>query len=468
MLRKYSQVFLTFLFLGDACVVTASWLASYYLRFNLDLIPVTKHPIPPFEVYLPLTIYALVIWALTLNSMGLYSPMRAVSLFDEALKLTKASTVAILIFTTVVYFLREYKFSRVVFLYFWVLSTFGLIGGRITLRMAMRYLRRKGHNLRFVLIVGAGELGTQLLASIKRHSELGLRVVGFLTRREEKVGTLISGVPVLGLYEDIQKVIQSRPLDQVILALPWEEHERLRMLLEKVDNEMVDLKIVPDFLDYVTLRGGVEELDNIPVISLRDSPLYGWNRILKKAVDVALSVVILTLLSPVLLFIALLVKLTSPGPVFYRQERMGMDGKTFAMLKFRTMVPDAEKETGPVWTTREDQRRTAFGSWLRKLSLDELPQFINVLKGDMSIVGPRPERPHFIEQFRERIPRYMLRHKMKAGITGWAQINGWRGNTSIEKRIECDMYYIEHWSLWLDLKIMWLTLWKGLVNRHAY
>jgi Undecaprenyl-phosphate glucose phosphotransferase len=400
--------------------------------------------------------------------MGLYTPMRTVSLFDETLKLIKASTVAILVFTTVVYFLREYKFSRVVFLYFWVLCTFGLICARITLRLIMRHLRRKGHNLRFVLIVGAGELGTQLLVSIKRHSELGLRVVGFLTRRDEKVGTFISGVPVLGLYEDIQKVIQSRPLDQVILALPWEEHERLRMLLEKVDNEMVDLKIVPDFLDYVTLRGGVEELDNIPVISLRDSPLYGWNRILKKAVDVALSVVILTLLSPSLLFIALLVKLTSRGPVFYRQERMGMDGKTFTMLKFRTMLPDAEKETGPVWATKQDQRRTVFGAWLRKLSLDELPQFINVLKGDMSIVGPRPERPHFIEQFKERIPRYMLRHKMKAGITGWAQINGWRGNTSIEKRIECDMYYIEHWSLWLDLKIIWLTLWKGLMNRHAY
>lgn len=468
MLRKYSQVFLTFLFLSDVLVVTWSWLASYYLRFNLDLIPVTKHPIPPFEVYLPLTTYALIIWALTFNSMGLYTPMRAVSLFDEALKLIKASTVAILVFTTVVYFLREYKFSRVVFLYFWVLCTCGLIGARLTLRLIMRHLRRKGYNLRFVLIVGAGELGTQLLASIKRHSELGLRVVGFLTRREGKVGTRISGVPVLGLYEDIQKVIQSRPLDQVILALPWEEHERLRMLLEKVDNEMVDLKIVPDFLDYVTLRGGVEELDNIPVISLRDSPLHGWNRILKKAFDVSLSLLILTLSSPLLLLIALLVKLTSPGPVFYRQERMGMDGKTFTMLKFRTMVPDAEKETGPVWATRQDQRRTAFGACLRSLSLDELPQFINVLKGDMSIVGPRPERPHFIEQFKERIPRYMLRHKMKAGITGWAQINGWRGNTSVEKRIECDMYYIEHWSLWLDLKIMWLTLWKGLVNRHAY
>lgn len=468
MLRKYSQVFLTFLFLSDVLVVVLSWIASYYLRFNLDLIPITKHPIPPFEVYLSLTTYAVVIWALTFNSMGLYSPMRSVPLFDEAFKLIKASTVAILVFTTVVYFLREYKFSRVVFLYFWVLCTFGIIGGRIALRLIMRQLRRKGYNLRFVLIVGAGELGRRLLASIKRHSELGLRVVGFLTRREDKVGTLIAGVPVLGLYEDIQKVIQSRPVDQVILALPWEEHERLRVVLEKVDNEMVDLKIVPDFLDYVTLRGGVEELDNIPVISLRDSPLYGWNRILKKVFDIVLSLAILSLLSPLLLVIALLVKLTSPGPVFYRQERMGMDGKTFTMLKFRTMVPDAEKETGPVWATRRDQRRTAFGACLRRLSLDELPQFINVLKGDMSIVGPRPERPHFINQFKERIPRYMLRHKMKAGITGWAQVNGWRGNTSIEKRIECDMYYIEHWSLWLDVKIVWLTLWKGLVNRHAY
>jgi Undecaprenyl-phosphate glucose phosphotransferase len=467
MVKKYSQVFLTILFLGDIFIVGSSWILSYFLRFQAPLIPVYKDT-PPFDIYFSVTVFAIVIWPITLKAMGLYAPMRTVALFEESTKIMKASFVAVLVFITVVYFRYEYKFSRIVFFYFGVISTLGLIVSRTTLRMMLRYVRRKGYNLRFVLIVGAGDLGQRILRSITNHPELGLRVVGFLTRQEEKIGERISGVPVLGLYEEVQKIIQSQHLDQVILALPMEEHVRLRKVMEKVDNEMVDVKIVPDFFDYMSLRGGVEELDNIPIINLRDSPLYGWNQILKRLSDILLSVIILTLAFPVMMVIAILTKITSPGPVFYRQERMGLDGKTFTMLKFRTMKVDAEQDFGPVWTTEDDERRTRVGALLRRLSLDELPQFLNVLKGDMSIVGPRPERPFFIERFKTMVPRYMLRHKMKAGITGWAQINGWRGNTSIEKRIEHDMFYIENWSLWFDLKIIVLTIWKGLLNKHAY
>jgi len=467
MVKKYSQVFLTVLFLSDVCIVALSWLLAYFLRFQVNLIPVYKS-IPPFEAYLSVTIYVIVIWPITLKAMGLYTPMRAVSLFKESSKIIKASVVAILVFVTVVYFLREYKFSRVVFFYFGLTSSLGLIISRTSLRMVLRYFRKKGYNLRFILIVGAGELGKRILRSINNHPELGLRVVGFLTRREQKVGQNISGVPVLGLYEDVQKVIQSQHIDQVILALPLEEHVRLGIVMDKINNEMVDVKIVPDFFNYMTLRGGVEEFDNIPIINLRDSPLYGWNRILKRLSDIILSIIILVLSSPIMALTAILIKVISPGPVFYRQERMGLDGKIFTMLKFRTMREDAEKEVGPVWTKQKDERRTGVGALLRKLSLDELPQFINVLRGEMSIVGPRPERPFFIEKFKEMIPRYMLRHKMKAGITGWAQINGWRGNTSLEKRIEHDIYYIENWSLWFDFKILFLTIWKGLISKNAY
>jgi len=468
MLKKYSQVFITFLFFGDISIVVLSWILSYYLRMYVNLIPLFKYPIPPIEVYLSVTIYAVVIWPIVLKAMGLYEPMRTVSLFKESIQIIKASAVATLIFITVVYFLREYKFSRVVFFYFGVISTLVLIISRASLRMTLRYFRKKGYNLRFVLIVGAGELGKRILQSINNHPELGLRVVGFLTRRKDKVGKEISGVPVLGLYEEVKEVIQSHPIDQVFISLPLEENQRLRRILEKIDNEIVDIKIVPDFFNYITLRGGVEELDNIPIINLRDSPLYGWNRILKRILDIILSIIVLILFSPLMLLIAVLIKITSPGPIFYRQERMGLDGKTFTMLKFRTMKEDAEKEVGPVWAKEGDERRTRIGAILRRLSLDELPQFINVLKGDMSIVGPRPERPYFIQKFKDMIPGYMLRHKMKAGITGWAQINGWRGNTSIKKRIEHDIYYIENWSLWFDLKIIWLTIWKGFINRHAY
>ena len=467
MLKKYSQVFLTSLFLSDVLIISLSWIGSYFLRISGLFIPVYKSA-PPLSVYFPLTFYAIIIWTITLNALGLYSPMRITSLFEEATKIIKASLVAILTFVTVVYFLKEYKYSRVVFFYFWIFSTSGLIISRSSLRTFLRHLRKKGYNLRFVLIVGAGELGQKILRSLNSHLELGLRVAGFLTRRKEKLATGVFGVPILGLYEDIKKVLAAHHIDQVILALPLEEHYRLKTIMEEIDNEMVNIQIVPDFFEYVSLRGGVEELDNIPIINLRDSPLYGWNRILKRCFDILFSIMILTIVFPIMLLITIFIKLTSPGPVFYRQERMGLDGKLFNMLKFRTMRENAEKTTGPVWAQKEDMRRTKLGSFLRRLSLDELPQFINVLKGEMSIVGPRPERPFFIQQFKENVPRYMLRHKMKAGITGWAQVNGWRGNTSIEKRIEYDIYYIENWALGFDLKIMWLTLWKGFRSKHAY
>ena len=206
----------------------------------------------------------------------------------------------------------------------------------------------------------------------------------------------------------------------------------------------------------------------MPIISLRDTPLYGWNIVIKRVTDIVLSLILLLVVSPLMFVISVLIKVTSRGPVFYSQERMGLDGKIFNMLKYRTMKIEAEKETGPVWAAKDDSRRTLIGAFLRKASLDELPQFLNVLKGEMSIVGPRPERQFFIQQFRDRIPKYMLRHKMKAGITGWAQISGWRGNTSLDKRIEYDLYYIENWSFRFDLEIMWLTIWRGLVNKHAY
>ncbi len=230
----------------------------------------------------------------------------------------------------------------------------------------------------------------------------------------------------------------------------------------------MDIIVVPDIYEFITLRGGIEEFDGLPIVNLRNTPLFGWNMVLKRTFDVSLSTALIALTSPLMLLIAILVKAGSRGPVFYVQERMGLDGATFSMLKFRSMRTGAEDGTGPVWAGRGDERRTTIGRFLRRTSLDELPQLFNVLRGDMSLVGPRPERPVFIEEFRKRIPRYMLRHKVKAGMTGWAQVNGWRGDTDLKKRIDYDIYYIEHWSLLFDLKIVWLTLWKGFVHRNAY
>jgi Undecaprenyl-phosphate glucose phosphotransferase len=264
-------------------------------------------------------------------------------------------------------------------------------------------------------------------------------------------------------------VLDRQQVDIVFIALPHADASRLTAVLSGIGDDPIAIHLVPDVFSLVPARGGVEEFEMIPFIHLRESQLYGWNRVLKRAFDLVFGALALAVAAPMMLAIAVALKLTSPGPVLYHQERMGVDGRRFRMLKFRTMRVNAEAETGPVWARPDDPRRTALGSFLRRTSLDELPQLFNVLRGEMSLVGPRPERPSFVEEFRRRVPGYMLRHKVKAGITGWAQINGWRGNTSIERRIECDLYYIERWSLGFDLKILLQTFWYGFrINRNAH
>jgi Undecaprenyl-phosphate glucose phosphotransferase len=273
---------------------------------------------------------------------------------------------------------------------------------------------------------------------------------------------------VVGVYDDAQRILEANGIDLVMIALPLESIPHLETILKRIGPSTVDIKVVPDIYKFISLRGGIEDFDGLPVITLLDTPLRGWNEVFKRALDVALSAALLVLLAPLFLLIALLVRVSSRGPVFYQQERMSLDGRRFQVWKFRTMREDAELETGPVWATANDPRRTRIGSALRRWSLDELPQLWNVLKGEMSLVGPRPERPVFIEDFRQRIPRYMLRHKVPAGMTGWAQVHGLRGNTPVEQRIVYDLYYIENWSLLLDFKILFLTLFRGFSDPNAY
>ncbi|MBI5044267.1 MAG: undecaprenyl-phosphate glucose phosphotransferase, partial [Nitrospirae bacterium] len=382
--------------------------------------------------------------------------------------IAKASSISILFLVAVSFFIRRYEFSRLILVYFWISSIIMLSFARGIFREFLRFMRKKGYNLRYALIVGTGNLAEGIVKKIELHPELGIKIAGFL--RDKKEATVNNNIQpkIIGTHEDINKVIAEKNIDQVFIALPLKENDKLFEILKTLGDEMIEIRIVPDLYQLATLHGGVEEFEGMFLINLQGSPLYGWNRVIKRAADIIFSLIALLITLPLMLLIAAAVKLTSRGPVFYRQTRMGLDGKVFQMLKFRSMRIDAEKETGAVWARENDHRRTRFGSFLRRTSLDELPQFINVLKGDMSIVGPRPERPVFIEDFRKKIPRYMLRHKMKAGITGWAQVNGWRGNTSLEKRIECDLFYIKNWSLFFDLKIMWLTVWKGLINKNAY
>jgi Undecaprenyl-phosphate glucose phosphotransferase len=316
-----------------------------------------------------------------------------------------------------------------------------------------------------VLIAGVGDLGRLVADRILQHRELGYKVVGFIDDRAGGDHIGYRGLPLLGTLADVAEICEREKIDHLYVALPLDEHAKLLELMEVTTRHFIDVKVVPDLLQFIALRARLEDLDGLPIINVNDVPLQGFNAVLKRAIDVALSAAALVVLAVPLAIIAALIKLTSPGPVFYRLERLGLDGKPITLYKFRSMFVGAEDTTGPVWARDDDPRATSVGRWLRKLDLDELPQFWNVLKGDMSIVGPRPERPFFVEQFKHRIPQYMLRHKVKAGITGWAQVNGWRGNTSLEKRIEYDLYYIENWSVTLDIKIMWLTVVRGLFQR---
>jgi putative colanic acid biosynthesis UDP-glucose lipid carrier transferase len=356
----------------------------------------------------------------------------------------------------------------------------GLRGG---IYLVLRRARARGRNLRRVLVVGAGRAGQRLAHAFRQYPWMGFDVVGFLDDR----GPDVEGEPagllapanmarpvILGTVDDIGDVLDAfkrdgRPVDFVYAALPLEAAGKIKRVAEAVSMRTASLAMVPDVFQLdLLLNARVSDVDGLPVLHLLDQAPFDIRHIAKRVLDMAFAATALAFLSPILGAIALAVKLSSRGPIFYRQERMSLNGETFGMLKFRSMPVDAERTTGAVWAKPGEQRATPVGAFLRRTSLDELPQFINVLRGDMSVVGPRPERPVFIEQFRHEVPGYMLRHKMKAGITGWAQIHGWRGDTSIHKRIEYDLYYIQNWSLRLDLKIMAMTVIKGFVNENAY
>jgi len=340
---------------------------------------------------------------------------------------------------------------------FWCLSTVALVAERALGRWLLLSLGQHGVGLRNVLVLGIGESAREVLKRLQWSPELRYRPVGLLAPDRERVGRRVRRIPVLGTYGDVERIAGREHVDLVIVALSTGEQSRLGEILEHLGDAMVDVWVVPDFAHHVRLRGGVAELEGLPLISLQASPMGGWNAVCKRFADLIFAGVSLVVLSPLMLLLATLVRVTSRGPVLYRQERMGLDGRRFQILKFRTMHQDAES-AGARFATDGDPRVTAIGRILRKTSLDELPQLVNVLRGEMSLVGPRPERPVFIEDFRRSFPRYMLRHRVKSGMTGFAQVHGLRGNTSLAKRLDYDLFYIENWSLWLDLKILWLTI----------
>ena len=462
MLKAHSRLLEHLALAGDLCLIAACWVSAYAIRFHL--LRVTD--VPPFRDYALQLVPVLIVWGFAFHAFDLYRPSRLGSHLSEWFDVAKASTLGVLVLVAIMTFaFRGYDYSRLVIAFFLVQSVVVVSLARAAFREVLRFARRRGYNQRYAIVVGGGEPAVEVLRVLRRRPDVGIRVLGLLSDKAETPGV---DAPRLGGLEDIRAVLDRQQVDIVFIALPHSEYPRLTSVLNEIGDDPVAIHFVPDVFGLASLRGGVEEFESIPFVHLRESPLYGWNRVAKRVLDLIVGGGALVLAAPVMLAIATALKLVSRGPVLYRQERMGLDGQRFRMLKFRTMRVDAERETGPVWARPDDSRRTRLGTFLRRWSLDELPQLWNVLRGEMSLVGPRPERPSFVEEFRRRVPGYMLRHKVKAGITGWAQINGWRGQTSIEKRIEYDLYYIERWSLGLDLKILLLTFWSGFRNRNAY
>ena len=468
MLKKHGQLFLASVIILDSIAIIFSWLAAFYIHFETSFGPSPRYIIPEISIYLYALIPVWIVFLFSIRLCALYQPLRGKPFTIEIYKIIKVTFLSVIILSASTFFYREGSFSRFVAAYFFIIVTVLMVFSHFLVRVILAEVRKRGFNLRHVLIVGSGELGQSLAERINQHPEFGLKIVGFLSSHPEKIGIEINGIKIIGLYNEIPKIIQLFGVDQLYIALPLHAQDRLEKVLNSLNEETVDVKVVPDLLRFMNLQTGVDELDGLPIINLAESPLYGWNVILKRISDIIFSVILIVILSPLFIILAIIIKLESTGPIIFWQERMGLDGKLFEMLKFRSMKVDAEQITGPVWASKVDNRRTRLGTFLRKTSIDELPQLFNVLIGDMSLVGPRPERPVFVKEFKKSIPKYMLRLKMKAGLTGWAQVSGWRGNTSLDKRIEFDLYYIKNWSLLFDFKIILMTVWKGFVNPNAY
>jgi Undecaprenyl-phosphate glucose phosphotransferase len=479
MVRRHNRLLVTFHVISDALLGLTAFIVAYELRFQAGLIPITKG-IPTLRQYVNVLPFIGILVPLAYQLQGLYRLRRGRSRVDDFFAVFVGSILAVVFGIVATLYVQTYfatnaakgsgifEVSQLVWGIFLVLNVMLTYASRELVREVLERRWRAGIGLKRILIAGSSELGRLVADKILEHRELGYQIVGFVDDKAAGDHLGYRGLPLLGTIEEAPEIAARESIDHLYVALPPDQHVQMLELIERTSRAMVDVKVVPDLLQVIALRARLEDLDGVPVININDVPLQGFNSLVKRGIDLAISASALLVLGLPLALIAGLVKATSRGAVFYRQERMGLDGRPFMIHKFRSMYEDAEAETGPVFASEDDPRRTPLGRVLRRSNIDELPQFWNVLKGEMSLVGPRPERPLFVAQFKDKIPQYMLRHKVKAGITGWAQVNGWRGNTSIEKRIEYDLYYIENWSVRLDLKIMWLTVLKGFFHKHAY
>jgi Undecaprenyl-phosphate glucose phosphotransferase len=456
--EKLSLVFLT----ADLLVTAGSWWAAYIARFTLW--PAPGGVPDPYNVLLALPALILLA-ALAYRQAGLYEIHRLRQLPRELSVIAQASGLLFLLTIAVAFYRRDPYESRLALALFLFINALGLLAMRRVIWIIVKHFRARGLNQGRALIVGAGRCGRRVAQTIRRHHWTGLEPVGFVDYPAAVEPRLL---PRLGTPEQLAQLVAQHDIDHVFVALPLDRYGELPTLYRQLNQLLVEIQFVPEIPHLAGMRVREVEIDRLAFLSLRANPHQGWHRAAKRAVDLLGAAAALLLLAPLMLLLALLVKFTSPGPILFRQGRVGMGGRSFEILKFRSMRQDAERDTGPVWAAVSDSRTTSVGRFMRRWNLDELPQLLNVLAGDMSLVGPRPERRVFTEKFGRQLPSYAQRHWVKAGMTGWAQVHGWRGNTSLRRRLECDLYYIANWSLALDFQILWLTLWRGFRDRHAY
>lgn len=398
----------------------------------------------------------------------LYVPKRMRGRRLEAWNILQANTIGLLAFILILYLRHQSDFSRLMIFIFYVLNIFLEVLMRNIIRYGLRKMRSKGYNQKHILLIGYSRSAEEYIDRIRQNPEWGYNVRGILADNVQR-GTEYKGVKVLGRIDNLEIVLPENKLDEIVITLGLAEYHKLERIVKMCEKSGVHTKFVPDYNKVIPSRAYTEDIQGLPVVNIRRVPLNDpLNRWMKRIVDIFGSIVAIILFSPVMLAVSVIIKATSPGPLIFVQERVGLHNRPFKMYKFRSMVVQSEETEKGEWTTQNDPRVTAVGKFIRKTSIDELPQLFNVLKGSMSLVGPRPERPQFVEKFKEEIPRYMIKHQVRPGMTGWAQVNGYRGDTSIYKRIEHDLYYIENWTLGLDIKIIILTFFKGFINKNAY
>ena len=449
----------------DILVTIFSYCAAYYFQFHI-----LRRPLAPMTLaaYMKAFIAILPMYLLLYVVCRFYQPKRIQGRRREAGNVLTANVVGILLIILILYLVKEQHYSRLLLFFFMIINTFSLVIERNLVRLLLRRVRREGFNQRHVLLVGYSKAAEGFIDRVRRNPQWGYRIYGILDDHMDK-GENYKGYEILGSVEDLTEILAENKLDEIVISLSLAEYTKLADVVKCCEKSGVHTVFVPDYDNVIPTQPYTEDLLGLPLVHIRHVPLNGLlNAFIKRTMDIFGALVAIVIFSPVMLLTAILVKTTSKGPVLYKQERIGLHNKPFYMYKFRSMVQQTEEEEKTHWTVKGDSRVTAIGKLIRKTSIDEMPQFFNVLKGDMSLIGPRPERPQFVEKFKEEIPRYMIKHQVRPGITGWAQVNGWRGDTDIRERIDCDLYYIENWSLSFDIKILFLTFFKGFINKNAY